>query len=306
MYSFAKEQRIIELGHFKIGGQPGELPTVLFGTVFYGRKFRDMPSQEIKALIEQQASFSDLTGNPAVVDVFIAKEEQIAMRLDLVLDTISDNHSFSIDVPEAEVRIKALEHLHSIGVLDRTIYNSLNLGVTKEEVQALKEHTPKSAVVLGYNPRDLSTDGRINIIENGSGMVDKGLMPLAQECGIENMLMDTAATPFEHMAGETVRAVPAMKNKWGYPVGCSIHNMVESWLWLKEHKKEHPGLYEVCDIGSNGLIILLGADFSIYGPITSASKVFPFAAMVDKVVSEGAEEYFAVAPPDIHPRSKLP
>lgn len=35
MFRFEKEQRIVEVGGIKLGGQPGELPTVLTATIFY-------------------------------------------------------------------------------------------------------------------------------------------------------------------------------------------------------------------------------------------------------------------------------
>jgi tetrahydromethanopterin S-methyltransferase subunit H len=306
MYSFATEQKIFKIGHVRIGGQPGELPTAMIGTVFYGKKYKDMGRDEIEALVNRQLAFSDMTGNQAICDIFLGSDEHIEPRLSMIMDILPDNHAFAIDVPEAEVRIAALAHLAEIGALDRCIYNSINLGATENEMRALDEHTPNGAIVLAYNPRDLSTDGRIAILENGSEIVDKGLLTLARDCGIETTLLDTAATPFEHSAAETVRAIPALKNKLGLPVGCSIHNLVESWLWLKEYKKENKGIYPICDIGSNGLVILLGGNYTIYGPIHNAEKAFPFVAMVDKIVSEGAEEYFGVAPPDVHPRSKMP
>ncbi|MCK4717299.1 MAG: tetrahydromethanopterin S-methyltransferase subunit H, partial [Thermoplasmata archaeon] len=191
------------------------------------------------------------------------------------------------------------------GALDRVLYNSMNLGITEEEKEAIRSHPPKAAIVLGYNPRDLSTDGRMGILGHGSGMVEGGLIEMALECGIENLLLDTAATPFDHKAAETLRSIPAMKNRWGYPVGCSIHNTVESWLWLKKRRKENRELYNICDIGSNGLTIVLGADYMVYGPVSNAPFAFPFVGMVDKLVSEGAEEYFGVEPPEIHPRSRM-
>ena len=35
MFSFTKNQEIMEISGIKIGGQPGELPTVLFGGLFF-------------------------------------------------------------------------------------------------------------------------------------------------------------------------------------------------------------------------------------------------------------------------------
>ena len=111
--------------------------------------------------------------------------------------------------------------------------------------------------------------------------------------------------PFGHNAAETIRAIPAMKNRWGHPVGCSFHNTVESWSWLQGYRKEHPEVYRICDIGSNGLVISFGGSFVLYGPIESAPLIFPYVAMVDTVISEGAEDDFGVVPADGHPRLKL-
>ena len=35
MFSFTKEQEIMEISGIKIGGQPGQYPTVLFGGLFF-------------------------------------------------------------------------------------------------------------------------------------------------------------------------------------------------------------------------------------------------------------------------------
>ena len=43
----------------------------------------------------------------------------------------------------------------------------------------------------------------------------------------------------------------------------------------------------------------------IYGPINNAKKVFPAIAMADIFISEAAEDYFAVAPGEQHPRRLL-
>lgn len=36
MFRFDKEQEVLDIAGVKIGGQPGEYPTVLAGTIFYG------------------------------------------------------------------------------------------------------------------------------------------------------------------------------------------------------------------------------------------------------------------------------
>ncbi|MBU4032698.1 MAG: tetrahydromethanopterin S-methyltransferase subunit H, partial [Candidatus Thermoplasmatota archaeon] len=81
MLNFSTEQRILELGDIRLGGQPGELPTVLFGTAFYGKKFKSMDPEavdEARKLIRAQEEMSQLTGNPAVVDVYLGDSETVA------------------------------------------------------------------------------------------------------------------------------------------------------------------------------------------------------------------------------------
>jgi tetrahydromethanopterin S-methyltransferase subunit H len=308
MISFSKEQKVLEIGDVSIGGQPGEYPTVLFGTVFYGKKYKEpMPAvlDEVRGFIQTQEDMSQLTGNPSVVDIFIDKPENIEPRISLVLEEIPENRPFSADVPETEVRQAVLKYAAEVGLSDRVILNSFNLGAGEDELAALKEYPPGTAILLGYNPRDFSTDGRLDMIDTGAGYIEKGLMGYAEEFGIKNVVLDTGATPFDHSAGETLRAIPVMKNRWGLPVGCAIHNTVESWLWMKEYRKEHKAQYLTCDAGSNALPILMGADFCVYGPMRNSGSVFPVAAMADKFVAEGAEDYFGIQPSENHPRRKL-
>ncbi len=306
MFGFATEQKKFKVAGATFGGQPGEHPTVLFGTVLYGKKYVELTPErrdEVKGFIAQQGEFSALTGNPAVVDVFIDDSKRVSERLDLVAGAWDG--PISLDVPETGVRAAALEHCAKAGILERTIYNSLNLGVTGDEIAALAKHTPAAVICLAYNPKDFSTDGRMAMLKTGGGILEKGLVQMANDFGADNLLLDTGATPFEHSAAECLRAIPVFKHEFGRPVGCAIHNIVESWLWMKSWRKEHKAQYELCDAGSNLMPILMGASYCVYGPIRNAPLVFPAAAMADKFVSEGAEDYFGVAPAEGHPRRKL-
>ncbi len=307
MLNFSKEQTRFEIAGLKIGGQPGELPRVLFGTVFYRKQFSDVDASAIKRvqeLVSAQEEMTGITGVPAVVDIFIDDEDDLATRIDTVADMVSG--PISVDIPDPDLKVKVLEHLDAGGLLERTIYNSINLGLTPEELDALLEHTPASAIVLAFNPKDMSTDGKIDILETGAGFTEKGLMEIASDCGIKAQLLDTAATPFEHMAAEPIRSIPVMKNRWGLPTGCAIHNTVESWLWMKDNRKEYKEQYTINDIGSLGLPAIMGADYLVYGPIDNAPRAFPFIAMVDKFLAEGASDYFGISQDDDHPRGLMP
>ena len=306
MFGFATEQKSFRIRNAVFGGQPGENPTVLVGTVLYGKKYLTLSPEnvaEVKGFIAGQAEMGKLTGNPGVVDVFIDVPERVRERLDLVAGAWDG--PISLDVPEAATRIEALKYCATSGILDRIVYNSLNLGVTGDELKALAQHPPAATICLAYNPKDFSTDGRLAMLQNGGGILEKGLVQLAEECGIKNKLLDTGATPFDHNAAECLRAIPVFKHTFGMPVGCAIHNTVESWLWMKDWRKEHKAQYELCDAGSNLMPVLLGANYCVYGPMRNAPMVFPAVAMADKFVAEGAEDYFGVKPSEGHPRRKL-
>jgi len=311
MFAFTREQKVFEVGGVKFGGQPGQNPTVLFGTVFYGRQFKELDSAALtkaKQLILAQEEVSKITGVPGLADVYVKQEDRLIRELNLILD--STDEPFSIDISESELRIKALEFLGKAGVLDRVIYNSINLGLTEKEVKALEKHTPSAAIVLAYNPKDLSVDGRLGILSDGAhvlkvGGKEKGLLDVAADVGIKNILLDTGATPFGHNSAETLRAIPVMKSEYGLPVGCAIHNTLESWLWMKEYRKRKPEDYECFDVGVNTLVPLMCGDFVVYGPIELAGKVFPAVAFTDKLVAEGAADYFGAEINQQHPYYKL-
>ncbi len=85
MFVFEKEQIIHNIGGVKIGGNPGETATVLAGTIFYGGhkivtdpKTGAFDKDAATALIQKQDEMSQLTGNPALVQIF--SETEVALK----------------------------------------------------------------------------------------------------------------------------------------------------------------------------------------------------------------------------------
>ncbi len=303
MFSFTSDQKIIELNDFKIGGLPGENPTLMMGSLFYKDEF-ETPKEsldEASQLIQKQRDLADKTALNPMADILIHEKDEVEWKIDFALDNISG--MFSLDIPEAEVRIKALEYLKELNALDRVLYNSLNLGLTDEELEVLQENPPEAAIGLAYNPQDHGVQGRLDVIENGGDLLSKGILKRAKEIDTK-VLLDTAATPFGEGACETLRAIPVFKSEIGLPVGCSLHNTVQSWLWLKEYE-DREDVEPVLDTAVDGLPVTLGADFIYYGPIENAKNEFPTIAMVDKLIAEGAEEYFGTEVNEEHPYNLL-
>jgi len=309
MFRFDKEQIVLDIAGTKIGGQPGEYPTVLAGTIFYGghsiiedEKAGVFDKDKAEALIKTQEEMSDVTGNPHIVQTFGQTPEAIVKYLEFVGDVT--DAPFFIDSTSGEARIAGANYASEVGLEDRAIYNSVNMAADEAELEALKETKLSASIVLGFNPMDPTVDGKIGIWEDGAGTIDKGLLEMAAECGIDKYLMDVAVTPLGQGAGVAVRTSFAVKSKWGYPVGSGIHNVPSAWDWLREYKKDHREAWPVCDVGSNLIQQMAGGDFVLYGPIENAKMAFPACAMADIFISEAAKD-IGTEPVEDHPFFKL-
>jgi len=305
MFRFQKDQEIVNIAGVKIGGQPGELPTVLAGTIFYNK--HEVVEDAAKGLfsraaaeglINSQETGSEETGNPHIIHIFGTTPESMTRYIDFVTE-VSDA-PFLIDSPEGAVRAHAAQYVSEVGLSDKAIYNSINMSITKPEIEALTLSDIDSSIILGFNAMDSSLQGRMEMLESGAGLLEEGLLSIAENCGIINKLIDPSITPMGNGAGVALRMTITAKAKWGHPTGSGIHNAPSAWNWLNQKKEKDPVLYKICDIGSSCLQQAAAGDFILYGPIEYAKYIFPMAAMSDIMISE------AVADLDIEPASRHP
>jgi tetrahydromethanopterin S-methyltransferase subunit H len=298
MFSFTKEQEIMEISGIKIGGQPGSYPTVLFGGLFFkGEPDFIRGEKQIKNMLD----LSKKTGNPAIPDFFIKKEEFIEDIVSFIEKSVPNNYPFSVDIIEPSLKIKVLECLDEKKLLSRAIYNSIHVGIKDEEREALKKHTPEMAIIVAFNPKDKSPDGKIEVLQNGANLTDAGLLDIAKQLGIKKILVDTAAMAPGDNSGASIAAIPVIKEEYGLPTGCAIHNVVEKSKWLDDFESARNPV----DASSNINIPLFGGDFAIFGPMSHSDLVFPIIAWQDILISEYCESYFGISPENSHPRRKF-
>ncbi|MDO5851119.1 MAG: tetrahydromethanopterin S-methyltransferase subunit H [Methanobacteriaceae archaeon] len=309
MFKFETKQEIYDIYGVKIGGQPGEYPTVLAGTIFYaGHNIIEDENKgtfnknKAESLINTMDDMTEKTGNPNIVQIFAKTPEAITKYIDYVSEITES--PFLIDSTTTETKIKGAEYVTETGLADRTIYNSINMSITEEEIKTLKESDITSSILLGFNPTQPDTKGKISIWEDGSGILDKGLLEIAKDTGILKPLMDVAVTPIGQGAGIAVKTTFQEKNKWGYPAGSGIHNVPSAWDWIRKEKKENPDSWKVCDSGANMIQQMVGGDFILFGPIENAKMAFPACAMTDMFITEANEE-IGIKPVENHPYNKL-
>ena len=311
MFKFDKEQTVFDFAGVKMGGQPGEYPTVLAGTIFYGghniindELTGDFDPARAETLLNDMITISETTGNPCIAQVFGQTEEAIVKYIEFVGEQCE--LPFLIDSTSGDARVAGAQYTDEVGLTERAIYNSINMAADKSELEALKETNINASILLGFNPMNATVEGKIAMWENGDdGAYEKGLLEVADECGINKFMMDTAVTPLGQGAGVAGRTSFAEKAKWGYPVGSGIHNVPSAWDWLRDYKKEgHKDAFTVCDIGANILQVMCGGDFVLFGPIDNASIAFPAIAQTDMFIAEAAADLGTEAV-ESHPMNNL-
>jgi len=311
MFRFDKEQEVFDFGGVKMGGQPGQYPTVLISTMFYGNH-KIVTDEDKGIFIKDQADdlwhtqqeMGDVTGIPYINQIVGETPEAIIKFIDWFVE-IDDKTAFLIDSSAGDVRAAAAKYCTEIGVADRAIHNSINASVNDEEIAAVTESALDAAIVLAFNATDPSVKGKMDILEIGGTGQEKGMLEVAKDCGITRPIVDVAAMPPGSGAGATVRSIMAVKGHLGLPTGGGFHNMASAWDWLKKFKKEHKEAYMPADIGTNLVCQVVGADCLLYGPIENVRSVFPAVALVDIMLAETAKDLGMEIMDPNHPINKL-
>jgi tetrahydromethanopterin S-methyltransferase subunit H len=306
LFRFGREQSVVNIAGVRFGGQPGELPTVLCGTIFYqGHKIVQDEERGIidrdraAALVNRQSELSEETGNPAVLHIYARTSRAFERYLDFA-EEVWDG-PFIIDSADPAVRSYAAGLVSELGYADKAIYNSISLATTGDEMKAVVDSEVDSAIILAFNPTDSSVDGSLKALETGASLKERGLIDLARGLGVTNMLIDPGVMPLGSGAGSALRFSVVAKARFGLPVGSGIHNAVSAWSWLKGRDKQ---VKMCCDASAAAMQLSSAGDFLLYGPIENADFIFPVAAMADILVAEAVRD-LEVWPVPEHPIHRL-
>lgn len=335
MFKFEKEQTVHDFNGTKIGGQPGEYPTVLGASIFYNKHEVVLDDHtgkidKVKAegLWNRCQELSDITGIPHFIQMIAEHAEAFDSYIDWFC-SIDDKTAFLMDSSEPKALAHACQYVTEAGVADRAIYNSINGSILPENMEALAKSDVNAAIVLAFNPGDPSVSGREKVLtEGGVAGQEMGMLDIAEKCGITRPILDTAATPLGLGSGGSYREILACKAIHGLPTGGAYHNMTVSWTWLKRWRKN--GLAQIYegkealaeqmfhhyfggidgirqaawsspDIGCNIIAMTLGADLIMYGPIESMEPMATTAAFCDIVLGEACKELGGEIQEENHP-----
>ncbi|OPY51693.1 MAG: Tetrahydromethanopterin S-methyltransferase subunit H [Methanosaeta sp. PtaU1.Bin060] len=302
MFRFRREQSVVNVSGVKLGGQPGELATVLCGTIFYQghRVVKDeekglFDRERAEGLVARQAELAEETGCPAVLHLYARTADAFERYLDFA--ERSWGGPIIVDSADPAVRAFAARLVSELGYADRVIYNSISLANSEEEMDAVRDSEVDSAILLAYNPSEPGVDGSLKVLETGGSVMVKGLITLARELGFANLLVDPGVLPLGSGAGAALRFSVVAKARLGLPVGSGIHNAMSTWAWLREKETTSR---KCCDAAAAAMQLLAAADFLLYGPIENADFIFPAAAMADILIAEAVSDLVEDAGHPLH------
>lgn len=304
MINFNTPQKVFEINGIKFGGQLGENPIVLIGSIFYrNHKILEDPKRGVfdkekaENLINAQDEISEKTGLPSAIDIGAENPEVLCKYIDFV--TNLTNAIILPDGPTAEVRVPALKHIEEVGLSDRVIYNTIDPHTEQNELIAIDNAGIKAAILLAFHSKYIFPDKKIKLL-NGDENTE-GLLVKAEKAGIEKPLIDTATLDIPSI-GICIRTIKLIKEEFGLPVGAGSHNALHTWNRMKEFD---PVVKNISNVIVNTLPQAAGANFILYGPIERAKEVFPAIALNDAILNYTASRIDKIQVNKSGPISKI-
>lgn len=297
MFKFEAKQAVYTIGNLTIGGQPGEFPTALFASVFYSGD---------RLVLDEQAGIFDEEGALRSIDAIrkAAETACIGLAIDLIggSPAAMSNYvammgktdlTFLIDGTTSDVRLAGAQRAVELGIQGRAIYNSIGPETKADEIDALKELGLKTTIVMAHNARKPTAQGRVSLAEQ--------LVERAGAAGFSQFLFDTAVLDIVD-AGPASRAIWELKNRYGYPAGCSPTHTVRS-RWKNGWDKFGSLGYAAAKTSLATMTIPMGADYIMFG--IKQPEIVPALAMVDAAVAYAAKQHGIRPKTDRHPLYRL-
>jgi tetrahydromethanopterin S-methyltransferase subunit H len=306
LFKFKACQKIFEIGNVNVGGQPGELPTVLIGNIFYkgmpevtDHKKGRFDSKKVLLWIRIAEELSQKTGVPHFLDIMAMYPEAMKQYIQFV--TKHSENVILIDGANPETRSAGLEIVKELGLQEKVIFNAIFPKMSKEELDAVRESRIDAAILLAQNEMDYSPEGRITALKGFDSQI--GLLEIAKEAGIKKILVDTIVFDVPSIA-YAAEAVKIVKNELGYPAGCSPANATYDWKISKDKLLKEG--FVACNTSAHALVQFSGANFLIYGPIKQAKNLIPACAINDAIMAYYASRRLGIKPlVSSHPLYKI-
>lgn len=299
MLKFETAQRVCRIGQVEIGGQPGERPTVLIGSIFFARHqiVRDpqlglFDEAKAKALLAAEAEASAFSGIPHFVDPVGENSTALIRYIEFLAQHTTA--PILVDSPLQKARIETLRYFAGSELMLRLVYNSIAEDYTPEELATIRESGVKSAIVLALSSKAMRPVQRVKLLQ-------ERLIPAAQQAGIENILVDVGVLDMASIAWAAL-CIREVKAQLGYPAGCAPANAICTWEKMQARGET---AYVAAMSAALTTIALAGADFILYGPLRFAPWVYPAVATANALLAYGGRLSGVKPVGGLHPLYKV-
>ncbi|HME53534.1 MAG TPA: tetrahydromethanopterin S-methyltransferase subunit H [Candidatus Lokiarchaeia archaeon] len=307
---FATQQKTVTIGNVTLGGQPGEYPTVLVGSMFYkGHKIFTEPGifnqEEATSQLQAMESIARETGMSFIIDVVGDSADNLVNYCQFVADaTESKQQPFLMDGLTDDIRVPAMKRLVESGLGDRLVYNSIEPKILDDTINAIAECGIKSAILLSFDSTMLLPQQKLKLLEgwDDKAGVKEGLMAKAGRAGVENCIVDVAVLDMPSI-GLAARAIETVKETLGLPAGCAPSNAIFECSGIKRFG-EDARLTSL--VAASTFLAASGADFILFGPIKYCKDVCFAVANVDAFHAYAGRRIDKIKPAsEDHPLFKL-
>lgn len=271
MFTLKGEQKVCQIGPYKVGGPFGENPPMLVSSMFHNgdrilenRKEHKFDHAKAIELLKKQEELSAQTGIPALVAMVASSADEMKYYIDFF--TEHSDLPFGIDMWVQKPRLEAMEYAASKGLLDRVLYNSITPWDKDipDQVRALREMGAKHVVIQAFDENDQMATGRVTAFEKLMEEVGKGDF---QSILVDTAVMNLPATAFSCLGNKLI------KEKYGWPSGVASSN--GTFMWKEAREMWGQNGFAGMDAAGQALSAMLWSDFIFYGPISVAPRIFP-------------------------------
>lgn len=273
------EQKVCEIGGVKLGGLPGEYPTVVCNSIFQkgdkvfeGKRKDGFDEKKAAALLQAQDKLTEETGVPGMADIVANTGAEFKTFIDFV--TSVTDMPFCIDAWVMKPKLEAAAYCAEKGLLDRMFYNSLTVWEKdlESEIKEISDIGVKHVLLVAFDQDDQLASGRVTGTQKLLDAIDK-VGAKFESIMVDSSVMNGPATALCSVANK------AIKEKWGFVTGSAPSN--GSYMWKEAREQWGFKGWAATDASVESLSAALYHDIIFSGPMAGASRIMPAVAMAN-------------------------
>ena len=284
MLTLDREQKVFEIGGIKVGGQPGQYPTVVVPSIFQkgdkvfeeGKRKGGFNEKRAEALLKMTERLSAETGIPCMADIVATTGEEFKRYIDFV--TSVTDMPFCIDAWMMKPKLEGAQYCTERGLLDRMFYNSLTIWEKDlaTEIKEIADIGVKHVLLVAFDQEDQMPAGRITGTQKILDAIKK------VEAQFDSILVDTSVmnAPAVAFCSEANRLI---KEKWGFPCVSAPSN--GSYMWKAAREQWGFKGWTGADAALEALAAIMYHDMVFSGPMAGSARIFPAVAMANAFLS---------------------